>query len=58
MWWPAIGLCYVGALVSCLFNNVSFLSYFLTLTPPVNGSAELPAPMISELAWLSCPYSF
>ena len=34
-------LCYVGALGTCLFNNVRFLSCFLTLTPPVNGLAEL-----------------
>ena len=40
--WLAVGYCYVGALGSCLFNNVSFLSYFLTLTPSVNGFAELP----------------
>ena len=29
----------VEALGSCIFSNVSFLSYFLTLTPPVNGLA-------------------
>ena len=28
MWWPAIGWCYVGAMGSCLFNSLSFLSYF------------------------------
>ena len=33
---------------SCLFNNVSFISYFLTLTP-VNGFAELSATLVSEL---------
>ena len=49
MWWPAIGLCYGGALGSCLFNKVSFLSYFLTLTPSVNDFAELPAILVSEL---------
>ena len=49
--------------------TVSFLSYFLTLTPSVNGFAELPATLISELgchvainfkrvgfeSWLSTP---
>ena len=35
MWWPAIG--------------GSFLSYFLILTPSVNGFAELPATSVSEL---------
>ena len=39
MWWPALGGYYVGALGSCLFNNVSLLSYFIMLTPSVNGSA-------------------
>ena len=34
---------------SCLFNNVSFLSYFLILTPSVIGFAELPATLVSEL---------
>ena len=34
---------------SCLFNNVSFLSYFLPLTFSVNGFVELPATLISEL---------
>ena len=29
------------------FVYVSFLSYFLTLTPPVNGFAELPATLVS-----------
>ena len=48
MWWPAIGGYYVGAMSSCLFNNVSFLSYFLTLTPSVHGFAELPATLVSE----------
>ena len=38
-----------GLLGSCIFNNVSFLSYFLTLTPSVNGFALLPAPLVSEL---------
>ena len=32
-----------------LFNNVSFLSYFLTLTPSMNGFAELPATLVIEL---------
>ena len=40
MWWLAIGRCYIGALCSCLFNNVVFLSNFLTLTPSENGFAE------------------
>ena len=43
MWWPGIGGYYVG---SCVFNNVSFLSYFLTLTPSVDGFAELPATIL------------
>ena len=38
-----------GALGSCLFNNVSYLSYFLILMPSVNGFAELPATLVSEL---------
>ena len=33
----------MGAMGSCLFNNVSFLSYFLTLKPYVKGFAELIA---------------
>ena len=37
------------ALGSCLYNNVSFFSYFLILTPSVNGLAELPAALVSEL---------
>ena len=36
------GGCYVEATGSCLFNNVSILSHFLTLTPSVNGFPELP----------------
>ena len=43
MWWPATGGYYVEAIGSCLFHNVSFLSYFLTFTPSMNGFAELPA---------------
>ena len=39
----------LGALGSCLFNNMSFLSIFLTLTPSVNGFAELPATLVSKL---------
>ena len=35
MCWPATGGCYVGALGSYYFNNVSFLSYFLRLMPSV-----------------------
>ena len=34
---------------SGLSNSVSFLSYFLNLTPPVNGFTELPATLVSEL---------
>ena len=45
-WWLAIGWCYVGAFGSCLFNNVSFLSYFLTLTPSVNGHCHIHWSMI------------
>ena len=39
----------IGA-CSCLFNNVSFLSYILTLTLSENCFAELelPATLISE----------
>ena len=52
MWWPAIGGYYAGALGSCLFNNVSFLSCFLTLTPSVNGFVngftELPVTLVSS----------
>ena len=33
----------------CLFNNVLFLSYFLTLTPSVIGFVDLPAMLVSEL---------
>ena len=40
---------YVGGMSSCLFNNVSFLSYFLILTSPVNGFAELLATLDNEL---------
>ena len=49
MWWPAIGGYCVGAMGSYLFNNVSFLSYVLTLTPFVNGFGELLATLISYL---------
>ena len=28
---------------------MTFLSYFLTLTPSVNGFAEIPATLVSEL---------
>ena len=42
-------MCYVGALGSRPFNNVSFLSYFLTLTPSVNGLVERPATLVREL---------
>ena len=37
------------ALGSCLFDNVSFLSYFLTLTPSMNDFAELPATRLVNL---------
>ena len=37
------------ALGLCLLNNVSFLSYFLTLTSIVNDSAEMLATLVSEL---------
>ena len=41
---------YVRATGSCLLNNMSFLSFFLyTLTTSVNGFAELPAILVSEL---------
>ena len=49
MWWPAVGGYYVRALCSYLFDNVSFLSYFLTLTLPVIGFAILQATLVSEL---------
>ena len=49
MWWSAISGYYAGVLGSCLLNNVSFLSYFLILTPSVNCFAELPATLFSEL---------
>ena len=48
MWWPFVDGYYEGAIGSCLFNDVLFLSYFLTLTPSVNGFAELPAILVSE----------
>ena len=52
MWWLAIGRCYIGALCSCLFNNVVFLFNFLTLTLSENGFAEQlavewPPPMLN-----------
>ena len=43
-------LIYVGALGSYLFNDVSFHSYFVTLTPSVNGFAEQPATLVIELS--------
>ena len=49
MWWLVTDLCYVGALGSCLFNNVSFLSCFLILTSSANGFAEQPATLVNEL---------
>ena len=52
MWWPAIGGYFRGAMGSCPFNNVSFLSFFLyvlTLTLSLNGFAEMPATLVSEL---------
>ena len=57
MWWPAVGWCYAEAFGSCLFNNVSFSSYFLILTPSVNGIAENDS-YIGQWTWLSCRYSF
>ena len=48
MWWPAIGCRHVGTLCSCFFNNVPFLSSFITLMPSVNGFAELPATLVSQ----------
>ena len=44
MWWLAIGGYYVAAMGSFLFN-VSFLSYFLNLTPSVYGFTELPVKL-------------
>ena len=38
----------------CLFNNVSFLSYFLILTSSVNGFAELPATLVTDLSCHVC----
>ena len=35
-----------------LFNNMLFLSYFLSLTPSVNSFAELPAILVSELDYI------
>ena len=49
MWWPAICGYYVGAMGSCLFNNMSFISYFLMLIPSVNGFVELSAKLVSEI---------
>ena len=46
---------YIENLGSCLFDNVSFLSYFVTLAPSVKGFAEPPATLVSRL---SCWYSF
>ena len=43
MWWPSVDGYYEGAIGSCLFNDVLFLCYFLTLTSSVNGFAELTA---------------
>ena len=39
----------LGAWGSYLFNNVSFLSYFLILTHSVNGFAKLSATSVSKL---------
>ena len=44
MWWPATDGYYIGAMVS-----LWVCSYFLTLAPSVNGFAELPATLVSEL---------
>ena len=48
LWWPVIGGYHVGTTGEYLFNNVSFVSYIITLMPSVNGSAELPVT-VSEL---------
>ena len=43
MSWLAIGGHHIGTMDSCLFVNVSFLSYTLTLPTSMNGYAELTA---------------
>ena len=50
--------CSVRNVDSCIINNVSFLSYFLSLTPCVIGFAEVPASYIVLSTWLLCWYSF
>ena len=42
----------------CVSNNVSFLSYFLTFTPCVNGFAELPALLVSEQIYTEFVYVY
>ena len=42
-------LCSGLEFMSCLFKNVSFVSYIIALMPSVNGFAELPATLVSEL---------
>ena len=32
----------IGTMGFCTFNNVLFLSYFLSLTPSMNGFVKLP----------------
>ena len=39
----------MGLWVRVSLINVSYLSYFLILMPSVNGFAELPATLVSEL---------
>ena len=43
MWWTPIGMDFG------FVSLVSFFSYFLTVTPPVNGFAELPTILVSSL---------
>ena len=50
----AIGGYYVGAMGLCLFNNESFLLYFLTLTPFEKCFGELPATLVSEFGCVRC----
>ena len=52
MWWPAIGGYYVETMGSCLYNNVSFLSYFLNLALSVNDFAELLCGKPNSLSWV------
>ena len=43
---------------SCLCNDVSFLSYFLTLTPSVSGFAELSVTLLVNVVVMSVFISF